>query len=132
MRPKSSDINVYNDFVQSVADSSPDLAALGIEWRALASTTTVEAIDNTMTHFTDENPGLPFFRVDGGRFVSDYETLLDSLDLGIGLLSIAVDEFGTPIEEIDGFMGSRPQVRVWTGMFSQDRGKLGSASRCLR
>ena len=45
----SSDIGVYNDFVQSVANSSPELAALGVEWRAIGWTSKVSALENTST-----------------------------------------------------------------------------------
>ena len=70
----SSNIGVYNDFVQSLADASPELAALGVEWKALASTSAVDAIDNAKLTFTDADPGVPIFRVDGESFISDYET----------------------------------------------------------
>ena len=58
----SDDINVYNEFVQSVADSSPELAALGLEWRAVGWTSSVNAIDNTLAIFTEEDPGLPIVK----------------------------------------------------------------------
>ena len=69
----SRNIDDYNDFVQSVADSSPELAALDSEWRALASTVAVDAVDNGMLTFTRSDPGIPIYRVDGELFVPDYE-----------------------------------------------------------
>ncbi|MDP6568009.1 MAG: PEP-CTERM sorting domain-containing protein [Alphaproteobacteria bacterium] len=42
----SSDIADYNAFVQGVADSQAELAALGATWTAIASTATVDARDN--------------------------------------------------------------------------------------
>jgi hypothetical protein len=49
----SSDIQDYNDFVQSLADTSPALAELGAEWRVIGSTAEVDAIANTDTEPTD-------------------------------------------------------------------------------
>ena len=65
----SRDIDVYNDFVQSAADSSPQLAALGIEWRVMAQTPAVSLRDNSMTRFDEQDLGLPVYRVDGQLFV---------------------------------------------------------------
>lgn len=58
----SSDIGVYNAFVQSVADASPDLSALGATWFAIASTASVNAIDNIGSPFPDG-----VYRLDGTK-----------------------------------------------------------------
>ena len=42
----SSEVDEYNDFVQSVADASDVTGPLGLEWKALVSTETVDARDN--------------------------------------------------------------------------------------
>lgn len=42
----SSDIGVYNTFVQSVADATPGLFALGATWKAIGTTASVDAVDN--------------------------------------------------------------------------------------
>ena len=60
----SSNIEDYNNFVQSVADSSPEVATWGLEWKAIASTPTVDAVTNTGTDWRVED-GVPIYRVDG-------------------------------------------------------------------
>ncbi len=60
----SSNIEDYNNFVQSVADSSPELAAWDLDWKAIASTSSTDAVDNTATDWRAED-GLPIYRLDG-------------------------------------------------------------------
>ena len=114
----SSDINVYNDFVQSVADSSPELAALDSEWRALASTEDVLAIDNTRTNFSQEGLGLPIYRVDGQLWAPNY-----LFNIGGPFATLAIDERGQPITDFDGNNGFEDLVLAWTG--AQPFGRLG-------
>lgn len=56
----STDIADYNAFVSGVAAGVPELNALGTTWTAIASTTTVDARDNTSTTST----GVPIYRLD--------------------------------------------------------------------
>lgn len=97
----SSSINDYNGFVDTVANSVPSLAALGTTWRAIGSTTLIDARDNTAT-----NPalatGVPIFNL-GGQKVAD-----NNADLWDGALhtgtSFHFDELGIVRDVI-----------VWTG-----------------
>lgn len=57
----SSDIEDYNAFVTVVANSVPELAALGTTWQAIASTPNVDARDNTGTNPDHGDLGVPVF-----------------------------------------------------------------------
>lgn len=74
----STDIADYNAFVTSVANSVPELAALGTTWKVVGSTQTVDAIDNTGTD--PDNPAhtsVPFYRLDGVQVAVDNADLWD-------------------------------------------------------
>ena len=66
----SADIDIYNDFVNAAAALNTDLAWAG-EWTAIASTDTVNAIDNTSTTGT----GVPIYLLNDTLFAADYTTL---------------------------------------------------------
>ena len=70
----SSNIEDYNNFVQSVADSSPEVAAWGLEWKAIVSTPAVDAVTNTGTDWRVEI-GVPIYRIDGVRVAVDNHDL---------------------------------------------------------
>jgi hypothetical protein len=72
-------IGYYNDFVQTVANSVPELAALGTTWSVIGSTSSVSAISNTMT---DPGPdavptGVPIYTVTGVNIARHYDDLWD-------------------------------------------------------
>ena len=73
----SSDIETYNEFVQSVADSAPVVGEWGLSWTAIGSTETVDARDNTGTNLANGN-GVPIYRVDGQLLAPDYRWLWDT------------------------------------------------------
>ena len=50
VKAHSANISSYNNFVTDVAESVPELLALGASWRAIASTPSVDARDNTETN----------------------------------------------------------------------------------
>jgi hypothetical protein len=78
---ESADISTYNMFVQNLANASTvyDIGAdEGVTWKAIGSTSNVDAIDNTSTTWTDESPGDPIFLLDGSTLIaSDYKDLWD-------------------------------------------------------
>ena len=95
----SSDIDDYNDFVQAAADAVPQLAALGTTWKAIGSTATVDARDNTGTN--PSSTGLPIFLLNDTKLADNNADLWDgSIDEALNVL-----EFGTP----------SPAALVWTG-----------------
>ena len=105
----SSDINVYNIFVQTVADAVPELSELGTTWRVIGSTASVNAIDNTAT----TGVGVPVYRLDGVRVADNYTDLWDSsID---NLLN--VDETGAPYSGSTG--------NVFTGTYAAGTGVPG-------
>ncbi len=100
----SSSISAYNNFVTGVAETQPKLTSLGTTWRAIASTATVDARDNTGTNPLVDGVGVPIFLLN--------DTLLanDNLDLWDGsiLVPIEIDEGGSAIQ----------RSFVWTGTHS--------------
>jgi hypothetical protein len=98
----SSDINVYNDFVTAVAESVPELAALGTTWTAIASTRTVWARTNTNTNY-DVEVGVPIY------LLNDTVLAYDNFDLWDDSIHnpLIIDEQGLNI--------GIPHTEVWTG-----------------
>ena len=100
----SSNIASYNTFVAGVANTQPALTSLGTTWKAIGSTATVDARDNTGTNPVVDGVGVPIFLLN--------DTLLanDNLDLWDGsiLVPFEIDEGGSAI--LRSF--------VWTGTSS--------------
>jgi hypothetical protein len=61
----SADINVYNTFVDNLGDQ-----IIESDWRAIASTATVDARDNTGTN-PDDFTGVPIFLLDGNLLANN-------------------------------------------------------------
>ncbi len=66
----SSSIGVYNAFVTAAANSQGALAALGATWRAIGSTSSIDARDNTGTN-PDNATGVPIYLLDGLTKIAD-------------------------------------------------------------
>jgi len=81
MSSESSDISVYNEFVQSFANATDDYdigADEGVTWKVIGSTADIDAIDNTSTQWTEDDPGGPIFLLDGSTIVANsHEDLWD-------------------------------------------------------
>ncbi len=127
----SSNIEDYNNFVQSVADSSPEVASWGLEWKAIASTPTVDAVTNTGTDWQVED-GVPIYRVDGALA---YEDNHDLWVLGLfdspNTVFLDLDEMGRTIppenDRVTVFTGTNSTgVRAPIGIPIENRG-LGGA-----
>jgi hypothetical protein len=112
----SSNIDDYNAFVSAYAASIPELSALGVTWKAIASTSTVFAIDNIGSSADD----VGIFRLDGA--------LVDHGTAGLfwGDLVSAVRITGD---------GSALDTPVWTGTLADGTSYpsvwLGSGSAVL-
>jgi len=103
----TSDIAVYNTYVSDAANAVPELFSLGTTWIAIASTSDVNARDNTDTlpSFAGGVLGFPIYRLDGIKIVDSYDDLWDgTLDA-----ALQVDEQGTTLTPA---LGS---TIVWTG-----------------
>ena len=76
----STDIEDYNRFVQSQTQQSGDqsLPSFSGHFRALASTATTSARDNTGTGFTDAAPGLPIYWHGGDIVATHYKEFYDA------------------------------------------------------
>ncbi len=72
----SSNIADYNAFVISAANQAPSLAALATTWSAIASTTTVDARDNTGTN-PFVSTGFPIFALNGSEVAANNADLWD-------------------------------------------------------
>ena len=97
----STDITVYNTFVQGVADAVPELAALGLNWTAIASTPFDDAQDNTGTN-PMVSAGFPIFLLNDTKLVDSYGDLWD----GTTDIAFGITEQGTQASGV---------TRVWTG-----------------
>ncbi|MDE2914099.1 MAG: fibronectin type III domain-containing protein [Paracoccaceae bacterium] len=69
----STDISTYNAFVQRAAGSNTNLASFRTQFRALVSTATVDARDNTATTGT----GVPIYWVQGAKVADTYADFYD-------------------------------------------------------
>lgn len=115
----STDIEDYNAFVQSHADSSPELAALGLNWKAVVSTPTVAARDNTGTNPELDGKGVPIYLVNGTPFEGNNFGLWGDK----GRTQVHITELGEafPFENPE-----RPEdILVWSGSFPD--GTIGGA-----
>jgi len=84
----SPDINYYNTFVQNLANASPLNvgAAQGATWKAIASTASVDARDNTSTNIAVNGSGEAIYLLDGTTIVAtDYAHLWGSGGPSVGL-----------------------------------------------
>lgn len=94
----SADIADYNAHVNSAAALNADLSGVTGSWAAIASTSSVDAIDNTATPTSTLN--IPIYLVDSNLVASDYANLWS----GSIAHAIDVDEEGNAVS-----------AGVWTG-----------------
>ncbi len=104
----SSNIEDYNNFVQSVAESSPEAAMWGLEWKAVAATMEVDARSNTRVIPGMSDEDIPVFRLDGVLMAINYETFWRR-DNSFIQVAPNVDESGVTL--IDG----TNEILAWTG-----------------
>jgi len=71
----SSDVTTYNNLVAMSADTEPALSALGTTWNAIASTSTVDARDNTGTN--PASMGVPIYNLAGQLVATSNADLWD-------------------------------------------------------
>ena len=113
------DITLYNAFVDGVANTVPELAALGTTWTAIGSTSSIDARDNTLTN-PNVSVGDPIYRLDNTRIANDNADLWD----GIIIVPLLIGEQGLPV--------SHPTDAVWTGTeitgIAQGLSEFGAAS----
>lgn len=99
----SSDIADYNSFVTNATLNVPELAALGTTWKAIASTASVDARDNTGTN-PSVGAGVPIFLLNDTKLVDDNADLWDG-DLDN---SLSVNQFGSPFGMLFVWTGTTP------------------------
>jgi hypothetical protein len=90
---ESTNINDYNEFVDRLAGSVPDLEELSASWKAIASTAGIDASANIGSGF------VPIYRLDGKRVVNSTDDLWDGT-----MLNPILTELGTASASV-----------VWTG-----------------
>ena len=116
---QSTDINDYNTFVTNQVTGSPLATALTtagfnlgtIQWKAIGSTPTVAARDNTGTN--PSSTGVPIYLIDGNRVANN------NADLWDGSILTSIDS--TP-QESGGF------GFVWSGTFDDGTTESGLGS----
>ena len=95
----SSDITVYNTFVDAAAETVPELAALGQDWKAIASTNAVNARTNTSTDPTPAgDTGVPIYVLNTAvliRLADHYDDLWDG-SVGVPLQRTETGNFNSP------------------------------------
>jgi PEP-CTERM motif len=106
----SSIIADYNSFVTTDANTVTQLAALGTTWSAIASTATIAAYDNTLTH-PGTNPDYPIYNLSGALVASSNSGLWS----GSLLSGLNIDE-----------TGSLHNTVVWTGSTPAGTGDTGA------
>ncbi len=128
----SSNINTYNNFVTNTANAPGAVGNLleqadlcvTCEWKAIASTATVNAIDNTSTNFDNVNKGVPIYLVsDSPNMISSLTKIADNYeDLWDGSLDASIDRSERGIPQ---FQPTIQPSYVWTGTDSGGMAKPG-------
>ena len=72
IRAESPDIDAYNVHVRNAANNNVELRPYSHDFRALISTPTVAARDNTATSYTNGNLGVPIYWVEGKQVANEY------------------------------------------------------------
>ena len=81
----STNIADYNAFVTGVANTIPQLAALGTTWTAIGSTATVDARDNTGTN--PSSTGVPIYLLNNTKLADNNADLWDgTIDTAFSVL----------------------------------------------
>lgn len=101
--PTSSNIADYNNLVTTRANLQADLAGLGATWRAIVSTATVDARDNTGTN--PFSTGVAIYALDGVTKIAD-----NNADLWNGSIDNSINIFGNGSSSGGAF--------AWTGTLS--------------
>ena len=108
----SSDIADYNAFVQAAAAAGhADIQDYSGQFRALASTATVDAIDNTATNYTSDDRGVVIWWLTGSLDAAD--SYMDFYDGSWDFRDPGRDENGDSVDFEQNASG-----RVWTGTMS--------------
>ncbi len=124
MVPMTPHIEEYNDDVQTLAARNGAIAkvsGLSGQFRALMSTATVDARDNTYTTYIDANKGVPIYWLGGESVANDYEDFYDGSwhkhDLGIHVKTDGTTKKRTPYVYGRDENGNLIQggTWVWTG-----------------
>lgn len=110
----STQIADYNAFVLAAANNVPALVALGTTWTAIASTSTVDARDNTNTN-PNVATGEPIFLLNDTLVANDYADLWDnSLQAPINFTEIETTRTDTAWTGTNGF-GQKDQFGLYLG-----------------
>jgi hypothetical protein len=111
----SADVADYNAVVSAEAATFPDLNDLGADWKAVVSSPTMEAYENTGT---DPSPpgstGVPIYLVDNTRIADDYDQFWSGNVPGL---------YAPPDLEGDGDITAAS--RAWTGSVFNGTGPDG-------
>jgi len=94
----STDIAYYNNFVTTVANTVPQLAALGTTWTAIGSTATVNADDNTDTNPTGP-AGSPIYNLAGAIVAPTNQALWNTLSVPL-VNSINIGQLGEEEDQL--------------------------------
>ncbi len=106
----STNIATYNTFVSNVANSQPELAALGTTWTAIGSTSTINAQDNTLTNPNNSDPSYQIYNLGGNLVAASNSALWGTSPNGL------LNPLSNPIEytQTGAIFFGNPNV-IWTG-----------------
>ena len=104
--PTSTDIDVYNEFVQAqAAGGHADIQEHATQFRVLGSTADDDARDNTETTYTAMEPGVPIFWLKiNNKVADDYQDFYDGT---WDFETLGVDKNGDIIHEKQTWTGSK-------------------------
>ena len=123
------DLAQYDGSVQaSAAAGHSDIRAYGAQFKALASSETIAARDNTRTNPNTHGAGEPIYWLNGPRVADNYADLYDGWDNS----NPTRTETGASVEFVEPTGGVTPEKVVWTGSASDGSiasgGYMGSAN----
>ena len=91
---ESSDVSDYDEFVQSLADASPEVGSWGYQWQAVVSSSDTDARDRINVNHEVE-VGVPIYRIDGLMIAEDYSKFWPDTDGDINFIPpLNVSELG--------------------------------------
>ncbi len=76
-KAKSADIGVYNDFVQTDANTSTILGVPELTWKVIGSTLSVDARDNALVGGGPGTDNSPVYRLDHVKLANGYDSMWD-------------------------------------------------------
>ena len=99
------EIATYDTHVQTAAaNGGSEIQAFSAEFKALGSTSAIDARDNTATTYTSSDPGVPIYWLDGDKVADDYSDFYDG-------------DWGSNAPKTESGTAGAAGIEVFTGSF---------------